>query len=247
MSLFSKTKAKVVTMAVIVTVAGIVCAGLYLVYGRDRGSHGVKLDTTRYPIRGIDISGHNGTVDFERVKADGIEFVVIKASEGATFKDNRFHDNYRKARDAGLKRGAYHFFRFDVDGKLQGLNFIHSIGGKVLDLPPVIDIEDYNNARNIPTSLIVSRLQSLIDHIESRGYKVMLYTNKNGYNRFLRGRFEEYPLWICSFTDPPIDRHRHWTLWQYSHWGRVDGCSGVVDLNTFNGDSTLWASRPKAQ
>ena len=76
-----------------------------------------------YEIVGIDVSAHNGDIDFDRVKAEGIEFVFIKATEGSTFKDKRFVDNVRKARKAGLKVGAYHFFRFDTPGYMQGLNF----------------------------------------------------------------------------------------------------------------------------
>ena len=233
-------RAKVITAAVIAAVAATLAAGLYLVYGRERGNHGVKLDTARFPIRGIDISAHNGTIDFDKVADDDIEFVLIKATEGGTFKDSRFHDNYRRARDAGLRLGAYHFFRFDVDGEMQGLNFVHSVRGKRLDLPLIIDIEEYNNARNVPTDTIISRLGRMLSHVEREGYRVMLYTNKNGLTRFLRGRFGGYPLWICSFTDPPIAGEGRWTMWQYSHWGRVEGCNGVVDLNTFNGDSAAW-------
>ena len=193
-------RAKVITAAVIAAVAATLAAGLYLVYGRERGNHGVKLDTARFPIRGIDISAHNGTIDFDKVADDDIEFVLIKATEGGTFKDSRFHDNYRRARDAGLRLGAYHFFRFDVDGEMQGLNFVHSVRGKRLDLPLIIDIEEYNNARNVPTDTIISRLGRMLS----------------------------------------IAGEGRWTMWQYSHWGRVEGCNGVVDLNTFNGDSAAW-------
>lgn len=72
---------------------------------------------SRYEVRGIDISAHNGPIDFERIRNEGIDFVFMKASEGSGFKDVAFFDNYRNARKAGLKVGAYHFFRFDEIGR----------------------------------------------------------------------------------------------------------------------------------
>lgn len=235
-------KAKIIAITIIVAMSAIVIGGLYIVYNRQKGAHGVKIERERYPICGIDISAHNGKIDFSGIVADSIDFVMIKATEGTNFKDSKFHDNYRMAREAGLKVGAYHFFRFDTDGEMQGLNFIHTIRGKHFDFPLVIDIEEWGNTKNTSTQLIVERLQALIDHLETECYSVMLYTNKDGYSRFIRNRFEDYPLWICSFTDPPLDDDERWTLWQYSHWGVVDGCDHVVDLNTFNGSREHWDS-----
>ena len=97
-------------------------------------------DPERYEVRGIDVSAHNGEIDFPIVRDDGYEFVLIKATEGATFKDRRFISNLRRAREAGLKVGAYHFFRFDTPGYMQGLNFLNSVKARALDLPLVIDV-----------------------------------------------------------------------------------------------------------
>nr|MDE7190383.1 hypothetical protein [Muribaculaceae bacterium] len=96
-------------------------------------------DRNRFEVIGIDISAHNGDIDFRKVAADGISFVIIKATEGGTFKDRKFIDNLRKAREAGLKVGAYHFFRFDTPGYMQGLNFLNSLQSRQLDLPLIID------------------------------------------------------------------------------------------------------------
>ena len=90
----------------------------------------IDIDLQQYPISGIDVSAHNGDIDFIKIAQSGIDFVFIKATEGATFKDSRFHDNYNNARKARLKVGAYHFFRFNIDGKLQALNILNSIKGK---------------------------------------------------------------------------------------------------------------------
>ena len=73
--------------------------------------HSVNVNRYRYPIAGIDVSKHNGNIDFKQVRDDDYQFVFIKATEGKTYKDDAFDRNYRGARDAGLKVGAYHFFR----------------------------------------------------------------------------------------------------------------------------------------
>ena len=191
-----------------------------------------------YPIRGIDVSAHNGVIDFEAVAADSIDFVLIKATEGGDFKDRRFHRNIEAARRAGLAVGAYHFFRFDTSGYLQGLNFVNSIAGHQLDLPVVIDLEEYSNPRISSTEMIVRRLRDMIAHLERHGYRVMIYTNKDGYERFVKGRFEGIPLWLATFTPPPSEVT--WRLWQYSHRGSVNGIDAKVDMNVFAGSRDAW-------
>lgn len=187
---------------------------------------------TEYPVRGIDLSAHNGEIDFDRVAATGnVDFVMLKATEGTNFKDARFVDNYRRAVRAGLKVGAYHFFRFDSDSEMQAFNLLHSLRNRPVDLPVAIDIEEWGNPDGLATSKIVASLRLLVRTIEDAGYPVMLYTNKDGYQRFIKGNFDNYPLWICSFTDPPVDSD--WVMWQYSHRGSVDGIDGKVDLNAF--------------
>lgn len=217
-----------------VAIAGIVCA--YYLWWREAVI--VSPDIAEYPVRGLDISAHNGAVDFDKVAAVGIEFVILKATEGATFKDKNFASNYRKARKAGLKAQAYHFFRFDVGGYVQALNLMHSVRGRSLELPVVIDVEEWSNPRDHTTTDILNRLQAMINTLEAHGYKVMLYSNKDGFEKFFSQQFAHYPLWLCSFTGIPDAGNMR--LWQFSHVGRVNGVEGKVDLNTFNGSATDW-------
>lgn len=214
---------------------------MWIATGCGSGTSGKRThypDPEKYAVRGIDISAHNGEIDFEKVAADGISFVIIKATEGGTFKDKRFVENVRKAREAGLKVGAYHFFRFDTPGYMQGLNFLNSIRGRKMDLPLVIDLEEWANPNSQPTPMVLNRLNEMIDHLESHGHTVMIYTNKNGYARFFKGRLEGYPLWLCSLVDEPQDID--WTFWQATHNGRVDGIEHPVDINAFNGNRPDW-------
>lgn len=214
--------------------AGVVCA--YYLWWREAVI--VSPDPAAYPVRGIDISAHNGVVDFDKVASVGMDFVILKATEGATFKDKNFATNYRKARKAGLKVGAYHFFRFDVGGYMQALNLMHSIKGRRLELPVVIDVEEWSNPRDHTTHDILTRLQTMINTLEAHGYHVMLYSNKDGFEKFFSQQFAHYPLWLCSFTGAPEAGNMR--LWQFSHIGRVSGVDGKVDINTFNGSAAAW-------
>lgn len=185
-----------------------------------------------YPVRGVDISAHNGQVDFRRL-ATAVDFVFIKVSEGATWNDRGFDENYRKAREAGLKVGAYHFFRYDRPGVPQAINVYNALWHKQLDLPLAIDVEDTGNAAGVDDETINQRLHDMVRFLENRGIKLMFYTNKRGYRQYVSRDFSIYPLWICSFTDPPVKAK--WTFWQFTHSGRVPGIKGDVDLDVFNG------------
>lgn len=191
------------------------------------------VDTERYPVRGIDVSAHNGNIDFSKVRADGYEFVFIKASEGSDFRDKNFQTNYTKARKAGIKTGAYHFFRFDKDGVDQAINFLKAVDNRQLELGLAVDVEQQGNPEGIDKELITERLSAMAEYLYLKGYRVTFYTNKTGYEEFLMESFPGYPLWICSFSEHPIDAD--WTYWQFDHHGKVNGIKGDVDLNAYNG------------
>lgn len=190
-----------------------------------------------YEIVGIDISAHNGEIDFGKVRDEGVSFVLIKATEGGTFKDRRFVENVRMAREAGLKVGAYHFFRFDTPGYIQGLNFVNSLRDRELDLPVVIDIEEFTNPNFQATRLVLERLTEMVEHLERHGYRVMIYTNKKGYARFIKGRLEGYPLWLCSLGSIPDGS---FDIWQATHHGRVNGIDSDVDINVYPHSAEDW-------
>lgn len=194
----------------------------------------VEVDRAVFPERGVDISAHNGDVDFSAMAADGVTFVFLKATEGASWRDSRFETNYAAAEQAGLRVGAYHFFRFDVEGWRQSVNIIGALGNKHLDLPVAIDVEEWTNPTDRTTEEIIDNLRSLVELLRQNGREPMIYTNKNGYYRFVRDRFDDVALWICSFTDPAMSQTARWDIWQHSHRGTVRGVQGAVDLNTFN-------------
>ena len=217
----------------------LLAAGLLYVSRRLHRPH-IEISPVEYPISGIDVSSHNGRINFRRVAADGVDFVYIKASEGVDFRDSRFSANCDSAGKAGLKVGAYHFFRMNGDGRLQSANFLASISGKNLDMPLVIDVEDWGNESAESIETVKRNLADMIACLEAAGRRVVIYTNKDGFDSYIKEGFSHYDLWLCTFRHPSKVRNFDWKILQYSHWGEVDGINGEVDLNVFNGTCEQW-------
>jgi len=202
----------------------------------------VTIDRERYPVAGIDVSNHNGVIDFQRVAAAGIEFAIVKASEGTSYVDPRFTTNVDGAHQQGLKVGAYHFYRKNSDGMAQAQHFMQQVAGVTLDLPLVIDVEDWGNDLFADEDNVAQQLRQMVTALSDSGHRVMIYTNGDGYTRYYKNHFTDIPLWLCSFKAPEnLERQqRGHSIQQYSHWGRIDGIDGDVDLNIFMGDRARW-------
>lgn len=199
-----------------------------------------SVNVDRFPVKGIDVSGHNTVTDWNAVARSGICFVYIKASEGASYTSPQLRSQYDGARKAGLKVGCYHFFRKNRDGVSQASHFIASVASLELDLPLVIDVEDWDGDRGINEATTRRRLTDMVTTLERQGFQVMIYTNGDGHKAYYRQGLEKYDLWLCSFNDPekllPLG-HR---IQQYSHWGSINGIDGDVDLNVFMGSQRQW-------
>ena len=203
--------------------------------------HSVNVNRYRYPIAGIDVSKHNGNIDFKQVRDDDYQFVFIKATEGKTYKDDAFDRNYRSARDAGLKVGAYHFFRKNRTGEEQANNLLQAIKGKEFDLPLVIDLEDdWGNGATVNRQNALERVMDMIEILNGKGYQVMIYTNLDGYNKYYKDMLGDHDLWLCSFTSPDLLSSFPHCIQQISHEGTVSGVKGDVDLNVFRGTRGEW-------
>lgn len=192
----------------------------------------------RYPVRGIDISSHNGDINLYEAAKDGVEFAFIKASEGESFKDPNFRRNYYKASNAGIMTGAYHFFRFDKGGREQAMNFLEAIGNVKLDIGIAIDIETTGNAPAKDREAILQNIMEMAEFLNMKGYRPIVYSNQEGLEDFIIPALPGSPLWICSFNEIPINGE--WLFWQFNHHGKVRGIKGDVDLNTFCGDRKDW-------
>lgn len=215
----------------LIAVLATVIIGLTLFHLARPAATAANPSKKEYPVRGVDLSHYNKVVNFDTL-ASRVDFVFLRATHGQR-RDTSFTTFYNKAVKRKLPVGAYHYFRFDVDGQDQANNFLKAIKGKIFEFPVVIDVEQHGNSKKIKNATIVKRLKAMVKAMEDKGYKVMFYTNKHGYNNYIHPYFPDYPLWICSFSDPPIDAK--WTFWQYSHSGKIKGTKGAIDLDTFNG------------
>lgn len=194
-----------------------------------------------YTVHGIDVSKHQGNIDWKRaglmnINGIKISFAFIKATEGISRQDHRFEINWKQAKANGFLRGAYLFYYPSRDAGKQAANFIKTVRLSSGDLPPVIDIE-YSNGKS--AAKICQGLKICIEKLEKQYHvKPILYTNINFYNTYLEGSFTDYPLWIAGYFDH--DRFYNefstpWTFWQHSEKGKVDGIREYVDFNVFKG------------
>lgn len=199
----------------------------------------VDVSRSEFPVKGIDVSHHNGDIDFRRVAADSVEFVMIKATEGVNHIDSCMARNYDRATEAGLKVGFYHFFRFDRGGVKQGRHFLAATSGRAVDLPLVIDVEISGNP-DVDYYRVIGRLKDMIGYLRRHDRRVMIYCNSQTYDRYIRHNFNDTELWLASESTPK-DKGDSRELWQHSHAGHVRGIPTPVDINTFNGNREQFA------
>jgi len=194
-----------------------------------------------YLIHGIDVSKYQETISWESVKEMKVKdiqlgFVFIKATEGIVNTDPQFKRNWKKSKQAGMIRGAYHFFLATKDGREQAENFISMVDLEKGDFPPVVDIEE---TYGVNPAILKKELKEWLDVIQYYyGVKPIIYTSVAFYSRYLGKEFNSYPLWAAhyyQYDTPRIDRN--WDFWQHSEEGRVNGILSKVDFNVFNGDS----------
>ena len=194
-------------------------------------------EVTAPEIVGLDVSKYQGTVDFDKVKAAGISYVFVRATDGITYQDPDFKSNFAAARTAGLVVGAYHFYETDDDPTAQLKNFTDVVTLQPGDLPPVVDIEKlHDNDQSDLTSNLKTYLEGLESHY---GVKPIIYTGLNFANEYITV-FGDYPLWLAEYEVDQLTLPKgwsDWTFWQWSQTGTVDGITGAVDSDRFNGDA----------
>ncbi len=190
----------------------------------------------------LDISGHNGEVDFEKVKASGIDGVMLKCTEGDSYLAPKFRPNYEKALAAGLKVGAYHFLRAAkvLDAIKEGKWFGQCCEGLTLELGMALDIEHEGvnwDAAKLSTGDAYNVVNLFAQNAAKYGReelyqekKLLIYSTKDYFNRFLaHDSLEVYPKWLANPDKIAFDRNVK--MVQYSWSGLVEGVEKPVDLN----------------
>ena len=177
---------------------------------------------------GIDVSAHQGSIDWRRVADDGIGHAWIKATEGGDFTDRRFADNWAAARDAGIKRGAYHFFTLCRPGDEQAGHFLATVRD-LGELAPAVDLELAGNcAARPPREAVARELATFLRIVEQRsGRPTVLYLGADWQEAYPVAR-EGRPLWLRRVLRRPSG---DWYVWQVQGRARVEGVAGPVDLD----------------
>lgn len=201
-----------------------------------------------HPVHGIDVSKYQGTIDWQQVRAAGVSFAFIKATEGGDLLDSRFRENWEGARRAGIPRGAYHFTYWCRPMAEQIEWFKRNVPVEPDALPPVLDVEwNFQSPtcpRRVPVPLAQAKMREFLHAMERHyGKKPIIYADIKFHREVLaNGEFAEYPFWVRSVAAVPHERYpgRRWAFWQITATGRVAGISTPVDRNVFAGSHHQW-------
>lgn len=192
---------------------------------------------------GIDVSGHQGIVNWDAVKGAGIVFAFIKAAEGTGFVDPQWARNIGEARRVGVIPGAYFYYHYNLDPTAQANHFLHVMGAlHAGDMPPTVDVEAPTDGSGASqgVSANIARLQTFLDVVETATrHKPIIYTYPSVWQTTMgnTSHFVGYPLWIANYgvSHPTVPGGwPGYKFWQYTDQGSVPGALHV-DRDVFNG------------
>lgn len=191
---------------------------------------------------GIDVSSYQGTIDWDKVADDGIDFAMIRILTGKRTsnldKDTRFEYNYKNARAAGIKVGVYRYtYATTKSGARQeATEIVDALAGRYLEYPIVLDLEDSGVLNATTREKRTEIIQEYKKIVERAGYKFALYANKNWLDNYIEPEaLEGVDIWLARWRSldqgPGYSGAGNLTMWQYTDSGRVNGISGNVDRN----------------
>jgi len=198
----------------------------------------VKKVSSKTDLWGVDMSHHQGKVDWEKVSEEKPSFIIMKASEGSTFTDPMFRSNLRNAERKGIPVGAYHFFSYSSSGRSQAEHFLDVVGESAGCRLLVLDVEYTRNMHRMKN--ISKEISEFMNFVKERtGKYPMVYSECSYYNKYLKPRFQEsLDRWICEFGGKPRCGH---VIHQVTNRRRVAGYRGLVDYNEFTGSSNRFS------
>lgn len=212
--------------------------------GRDSRPHPGVARAYGYPVHGIDIARYQGEIDWQAVRAAGVRFAYVKATEGGDYVDPKFQDNWRAAKAAGVPVGAYHFVFWCRPAHEQAAWFRQHIPNDPTALPPVLDLEWNGHSRTcpqkIPREQALEKIRLMLAELEQlTGKRPVIYTDITFHREVLQGEseFDKYAFWLRSTAANPEERYagRRWSLWQYTTTAQIPGIRVATDKNAFGG------------
>ena len=185
---------------------------------------------------GIDISGWQGNINYSQVRDFGIEVVYMKSSEGYSFIDPYFEENYTNAKNNGLKVGFYHYVTAKTTAEAfeQAKFFSGVVKGKEPDCRLAMDFEDFDNLSRAEVNQIATTFMQTVEKLT--GKEMVLYSNTYSARSIFSSSLTVYPLWVAQYgvTYPtPNGKWDSWIGWQYTSQGNVAGIRGNVDRDQF--------------
>lgn len=182
--------------------------------------------------KGIDISHHQGDIDFEKLKGN-IDFAMVRTSYGSFYEDRKYKQNIKGLEKINVPYGLYHFsYATDVEtAKKEASSFINLIKNYNPTYPVVIDIEYSDRTADVRKDTLVDIANVFCKMVEEAGYYAMIYANLDYFNNKLNSNvLDKYDKWLAQWTSKPT-YNKPFGIWQYSSKGSVPGINGNVDLN----------------
>ena len=209
----------------------------------DMGMMTYYIDDKVASCMGIDLSEYQGDVDFNKVKEQGFDFVMLRiggryySEEGALYIDSNFFDYAELAKEAGLKVGGYFFSQAKnaEEAKEEADYVLRLVDGMDLDYPIAFDWEiiegDSARTDSVSSYDLTQAALSFCDTINEGGYKSIIYSNTAlMYYKYDLEQLKDIDFWIADYEDHP-SMYYNFTMWQYDIEGQVDGIEGNVDMN----------------
>ena len=187
-------------------------------------------------LKGIDVSHHNGVINWDKVKAAGINFAILRCGFGrknARQIDKQFERNYRECKRVGIPVGVYHYSyaKNAEDARLEADFMLELIKGKQFEFPVIFDIED-KGQEAYSKSVLTEITDAFCKKTELAGYYVSIYSNADWFtNKLDLKKLECYDKWLAHWVKKPKWGNEFGGLWQYTDSGRVDGIETEVDMN----------------
>ena len=200
--------------------------------------------------KGIDVSKHQGKIDWQKVKSAGIQFAMLRAGYGryANQKDEQFEANYTGAKAVGIPVGAYHYsYAKTVEqAKAEAQTFLAWIKGKTFEYPVAFDIEDKSQA-GLGKQLISDMIRAFCETVEKAGYYVCVYANKDWLvNRIDEDCKQKYDTWLAEWRSDKPTYSGQYGMWQHTSDGSVSGSIALPPVCWYV-PRTAWAcNTPKA-
>lgn len=235
----SKKKSKSSIKAIVI---GALLIGLsviaYFYYSKDikvvNKEEVVKSIPEGFPAFGIDVSHHQGEIEWEKLFVKErydtiIHFVYCKATEGSDHLDTQWKKNRAELQRLNIPNGAYHFFSPQTEPRPQAAHFLAHWKKSDLDLPPVLDVE----SEGFSDEDLIAKMKIWLKVVEDKtGMRPIIYTSLNFFETKFINDFKNYKFWIAAYSRKPecIDDSRI-IHWQYSEAGELPGFAEKVDLN----------------